>query len=289
MQADDQVFMTKPRGVFRHHQQKPLVGDWVSVEWEENQAHDQALLVEIAKRKNTLIRPSVANVDHAFVVMSLVEPDFSYSLVDHFLVWLESHAIKASLILTKKDLLFEKMGQVQGQKEVESICNLYESIGYPVIVKEMNQELEQAITDSIDQGVHILMGQSGVGKSTLLNQLIPDLNLDTGEISDYLNRGRHTTREVSLYPLGQGWMADTPGFSSLEFPHIEKEDLGHYFPEMDALSPYCKYRGCHHLNEPGCVVKSGLDTGLILESRYKSYQVLYQKIENRKPIYRKKK
>ena len=286
--SEGNFYVTKPRGNFRHQQVKPLVGDWV--QFEPATSEDEiGRLIEVEERRNQLIRPSVANVDYALVMMSLVEPDFSYSLVDQFLVSVELHGIQPVLLLSKYDLLVEAVGEQQAAVQVAQIRATYEKIGYTVHIVTPNTQGVEQVKALIQDGIYVVMGQSGVGKSTLLNQLLPHETIETGEISQYLNRGRHTTREVTLYPLNQGMVADTPGFSALDFETIEKEDLAQYFPEIWRASAHCRFRSCVHLEEPGCAVKALLEQDELAPSRYQSYVQLYQKIEQRKPVYKRKK
>lgn len=287
--SEGKSYATKPKGKFRHQQVKPLVGDHVEIEIDINDNQSESRLITIFQRKNSLVRPPVANVDDAFIVMSLVEPDFSSSLLDYFLVSIESHQIEPIIILTKYDLLVEAIGKEAAESNVTDIQAIYQKIGYQVIVKKeittFAEEIQSVVTED---AIYIVMGQSGVGKSTLLNDLLPKADIATGEISDYLNRGRHTTREVTLYRLYQGLLADTPGFSAIDFPQIEKEHLSQYFPEIWRKSAECRFRGCLHQNEPNCAVKAAVELGEIASSRYENYSQILQKIEQRKPIYRKK-
>ena len=286
--SEGAIHVTKPRGNFRHQQVKPLVGDLVQFEVGAEE-EDLGRLVEVLPRRNQLIRPSVVNVDYALIMMSLVEPDFSYSLVDQFLVSVELHRIQPLLLLSKYDVLVDQIGETKAQARVQEIRAVYEPIGYPVHVVTPNSQGVEQVKRLIQTGIYVVMGQTGVGKSTLLNQLLPHQTIETGEISQYLNRGRHTTREVTLYPLNQGMVADTPGFSALEFDTIEKEELAQYFPEIWRMSEHCRFRSCLHLEEPNCAVKTAVEQLEIATSRYQSYLQLYQKIEQRKPIYNKRK
>lgn len=288
MRSEDKHYTTKPRGNFRHTDTKPLVGDVITFEYDLNKPEQHGRILSVQPRRNQLIRPSVVNVDSAFVVMSLVEPDFSYSLLDQFLVSVELHHIEPIILLTKYDLA-KAANVTRAEELVLEICHMYEAIGYAVHVLDGSTKALDTLKTYISEGLYVVMGQSGVGKSTLLNRLIPELTLETGEISQYLNRGRHTTREVTLYEFGKGLLADTPGFSALDFDDIEKETLGHYFPEIVRASAQCKYRSCVHLNEPDCAVKQFVDSHVIADTRYQNYRLMYEKIANRKPVYHRKK
>ena len=286
--SEGESYATKPRGNFRHQQMKPLVGDVVQFEVDEADSTSNSRLIEIQERYNQLVRPTVANVDYAFVVTSLIEPDFSYNLLDYFLVSVEANHIEPLILLTKFDLLLEQKGQVEAKRLVNEIKKVYETIGYTVIVLDGSDQSVEKLTEQIKAGLYVIMGQSGVGKSTLLNRLLPEAKIETAAISDALNRGRHTTREVTLYRFNKGMLADTPGFSAIEFASLEKEDLAACFPEIAAASEGCKFRSCLHINEPGCQVKQLFEEGNIAPSRYQNYLQIFERIEQRKPVYRKK-
>lgn len=287
--SENQSFATKPKGLFRHTNEKPLVGDEVVIEVDEKDSQSESRLIEILPRENELVRPSISNVDYSMIVTSLVEPDFSYNLLDYFLVSIESNHIEPIILLSKYDLLVEAVGQEAADRKVEEINRVYAPAGYTVVTLNNNESDIDKIKQLIDTGLYVIMGQSGVGKSTLLNLLLPEANIETGIISEALNRGKHTTREVTLYPFNDGFLADTPGFSAIDFPDIEKADLRFYFPEIERAGELCRFRSCLHLNEPGCNVKSEVETGDIVQSRYNNYEQIMERIEQRKPVYKKKK
>lgn len=287
--ANNQSYATKPKGLFRHRNEKPLVGDDVIIEVDHNDQQSESRLIEILERRNELVRPSISNVDHALIVTSLVEPNFSYNLLDYFLVSVESKQIEPIILLSKFDLLIEELSEERANEMVDSIKQCYQAAGYQVNVLHNDHSDVQTIKDLITQGTYVVMGQSGVGKSTLLNQLLPEIQIETASISEALNRGRHTTREVTLYPFHDALIADTPGFSAIEFPDIEKEDLRFYFPEIRHAGEHCKFRSCVHLNEPGCHVKDLVEKAEIAQSRYDNYVQIFERIEQRKTIYRRKK
>lgn len=287
--ADNKSYATKPKGLFRHKNEKPLVGDDVIIEVDHNDKQSESRLVEILERRNELVRPSISNIDYAMVVTSLVEPNFSYNLLDYFLVSVESNHIEPIILLSKFDLLKASLSEDEANKKVEEIRQTYEPAGYQVVTLHNNKTDVDRIKNIIDQGVYVVMGQSGVGKSTLLNQLLPEINIETAGISESLNRGKHTTREVTLYPFNKGLIADTPGFSAIEFPDIEKEDLRFYFPEIRQAGEQCKFRSCVHLNEPACHVKEEVENGQIAQSRYDNYVQIFERIEQRKTVYKRKK
>lgn len=275
--ADGETYQTRGRGNFRNRKITPLVGDQVLFESENK---TDGYLLEVMPRKNQLVRPPVANVDLGVVVTSLVEPNFSYNLLDRFLVTLEYESIEPVIFLTKTDL-------ASNEQQIDEIKQTYETIGYPVIVPKYPGDTAELIR-YFPERLTVFMGQSGAGKSTLLNQISPDLNLETGEISDSLGRGRHTTRHVELLPLYDGLVADTPGFSSIDFLTIETTELPKQFPEFVSASNHCRFRECMHAKEPGCEVKRQVETGEIAQTRYENYLQFLQEVENRKPIYSKK-
>ncbi|EOD6219355.1 ribosome small subunit-dependent GTPase A [Enterococcus hirae] len=275
--ADGETYQTRGRGNFRNRKITPLVGDQVLFESENK---TDGYLLEVMPRKNQLVRPPVANVDLGVVVTSLVEPNFSYNLLDRFLVTLEYESIEPVIFLTKTDL-------ASNEQQIDEIKQTYETIGYPVIVPKYPGDTAELIR-YFPERLTVFMGQSGAGKSTLLNQISPDLNLETGEISDSLGRGRHTTKHVELLPLYDGLVADTPGFSSIDFLTIETTELPKQFPEFVSASNHCRFRECMHAKEPGCEVKRQVETGEIAQTRYENYLQFLQEVENRKPIYSKK-
>ncbi|MGX7164248.1 ribosome small subunit-dependent GTPase A [Enterococcus massiliensis] len=273
--AEGQVYQTRARGNFRNRKITPLVGD--EVIFESSNLTDGYLL-EILPRKNELVRPPVANVDQGIIVASLVEPNFSFNLLDRFLVTLEYEAIEPIIYLSKIDLLTDK-------SLVATIKACYEKIGYTVIASENGFA---DLTRLFPERISVFMGQSGAGKSTLLNKILPELDLATAAISDSLGRGKHTTRHVELLSIADGLVADTPGFSSIDFLAIESTELPKEFPEFVAASHLCKFRECMHDKEPQCEVKRQVASGEIAQTRYDNYLQFLAEIENRRPVYRKR-
>ncbi len=277
IQHEGNLYQTRARGNFRKRKVKPLVGDFV--EFESTSLTDGYLL-EIFPRKNELVRPPVANVDQVIVVASLVEPDFSYHLLDRFLVSLEQKQIEPVIYLSKVDLLGDST-------LLEEIKATYRLAGYRVIIGD-EDGLNQ-VKALLKNRLTVLAGQSGAGKSTLLNQLVPGLALETGEISEALNRGKHTTRHVELIDVAKGLVADTPGFSSIDFFDLEVTDLPKMFPEFVVLQDVCRFRECSHTHEPDCAVKEALAEGKIAQIRYDNYLLFLQELKNQRPTYQKKK
>lgn len=277
--SEDEIFQTRARGNFRNRKITPLVGDEVIFE-SSNQT--DGYLLEILPRKNELVRPPVANVDQGVVVTSLVEPNFSYNLLDRFLVTLEYEGIEPIIFLTKGDL-------VKDLAAMKAIEETYQAIGYHVITSKAEGEDLLELQRYFPERITVFMGQSGAGKSTLLNRIVPELALETGVISESLGRGKHTTRHVELLPICDGLVADTPGFSSIDFLEIEAVELPKLFPDFLAVAANCRFRECRHLNEPDCAVKQGVAANEIAETRYKNYVQFLEEIENRRPVYKKKK
>jgi len=277
--SEDEIFQTRARGNFRNRKITPLVGDEVIFE-SSNQT--DGYLLEILPRKNELVRPPVANVDQGVVVTSLVEPNFSYNLLDRFLVTLEYEGIEPIIFLTKADL-------VKDLAAMKAIEETYQAIGYHVITSKAEGEDLLELQRYFPERITVFMGQSGAGKSTLLNRIVPELALETGVISESLGRGKHTTRHVELLPICDGLVADTPGFSSIDFLEIEAVELPKLFPDFLEVAANCRFRECMHLNEPDCAVKQGVAANEIAETRYKNYVQFLEEIENRRPVYKKKK
>ena len=271
VEADGQVYQTRARGNFRKKGQTPYVGDLVDFSAEDQ---SEGYILKIHERKNSLVRPPIVNIDQAVVIMSAKEPDFNANLLDRFLVLLEQKTIEPLIYISKLDLL-EDCSQLDAYKAI------YEKIGYPFLysLEELLPHLENKVT--------VFMGQTGVGKSTLLNRIAPDLALETGQISDSLGRGRHTTRAVSFYNVNGGKIADTPGFSSLDYEVKESELLNDCFPELAEVSQGCKFRTCTHTHEPACAVKLALETGQVAQSRYDNYLQFLSEIEQTRETFKK--
>lgn len=275
---EDGVTQCRGRGVFRKNKVTPLVGDQVSFEAENER---EGYIMEVYDRKNDLIRPPIANVDQAILVFSAVEPDFNPLLLDRFLVLIESKHILPIICISKMDIVNE-----QTKKKILKYADDYKKVGYEVLLTSTddNKTIDMLLP-FFENSISVFAGQSGVGKSSILQVLRPDLEIKTNEISSHLGRGKHTTRHVELIEIGNGWVADTPGFSSLEFTEIEVTELSDCFPEMRELSQECKFRGCTHISEPKCAVKEALSNNKITQYRYDNYVEFLQEIKDRKPRY----
>lgn len=260
----------RARGIFKKRGVSPLVGDRVKFSETEN---GEGIVDEILPRSTELVRPPVANVDLAVLVFSVVHPDLNLLLLDKFLVHTESAGLDALIVFTKFDAADGEPDRERIVESVEAARQLYESIGYGSLVTSARrgegiEELKRRLSGRIS----VFAGQSGVGKSSLLNALVPGLKLETSEISKKLGRGRHTTRHVELVPLpGGGYVADTPGFSQLDFAELGVGEIGSCFREFRELAEGCKFRGCTHVHEPGCAVLAAKERGEIAESRYANY------------------
>ncbi|MCM3224971.1 ribosome small subunit-dependent GTPase A [Terribacillus saccharophilus] len=275
---DGETYQCRGRGVFRKQKITPLVGDQVEFEAETKQ---EGYVLDVGPRKNELVRPPIANIDQAIIVTSAAQPDFSTALLDRFLVLVESKAIEPVIFITKMDML-----SADQLARIEVFKKDYQQIGYSVEMLSSKEEtnLEQVQLHMKDK-ISVIAGQSGVGKSSMLNAIDPRLDLETNEISESLGRGRHTTRHVELIPIGGGLVADTPGFSSLEFTELEAEELPSCFPEFREREDDCKFRGCMHHKEPKCAVKDAVESGEIPEYRYTHYLQFLEEIKSRKPRY----
>lgn len=271
VQTKDQVVRTRARGLFRKTKMKPVVGDRVKIQIDEQ---GTSYLVEVLPRTNLIGRPALANVDHVLLVMSAVEPDFSLQLLDRYLTFFSWQKVAVSIYLSKSDLI-----DANRFNQISKSLAYYVKIGYSVYYKweDLAAKLPLAITSA---QIWTLAGQSGAGKSTLINHLKKDLKQKTGAISTSLNRGKHTTRTVQLFKLGEGFLADTPGFSALDFTPIKINELCNYFVEFKKASAKCKFRGCQHLKEPKCEVKKLVEEKQFLQSRYDDYLLMRSEIEN---------
>lgn len=244
----------KCRGKFRKDKIIPKVGDYVIFDT------DKKVIEEILPRNNVFQRPSVANIDQAFLITSLRLPDFSFNLLDKLIVLMEINKVEPIICITKRDLLTKE--------ELESIDNslkYYEGLGYKVIYNTQIDEIKSLLNNKTS----VFTGQTGAGKSTLLNKLNPNWNLETGEVSTALGRGRHTTRVVELFEINGGKVLDTPGFSALDFINSSKEEIRDAFIEFNKYP--CIYKDCMHTNESECKVKIAVNENNILSTRYENY------------------
>lgn len=248
------IIECKARGKFRNKNESPVVGDNVVIDI------DNHIINEILPRKNTLTRPVVANVDVALIVTSVKKPDLSLSLLDKQLVVIKSNNITPVICLTKLDLLTK-----DEKKEINRIMHYYESIGIKVLDNNHLFKLKRYLNKKLI----VLTGQTGAGKSSLLNKLNKDWNLETGEVSIALGRGKHTTRVVELFDFLDGKVMDTPGFSALEFTNNTKEEIRDAFVEFKDYP--CPFSDCTHTKEGECLVRKAVTDNNIIRSRYDNY------------------
>lgn len=269
------LFECKAKGIFRKEQKKPLVGDLVEmVPVDEEKMTGN--ITEILPRKNTLIRPASANVDQALVIFAIVKPDPNYNLLDRFLITMEQQSLPCLICFNKQDIATEE--------EKQELIEAYGKSGYEVLfVSGKLQEGLDTIRERLEGKTTVVAGPSGVGKSTIINALYPQANMETGEISRKIERGKHTTRHAELFALSEDtFIFDTPGFTSLSLGEMEKEELQGFYPEFIPYEKYCKFAGCSHISEPVCGVKDALEKGDISRVRYENYKVLYEEIKNRR-------
>ncbi len=260
IKTDEGIVECKARGKFRHKSLKPMVGDNVEILIENG----KGTIEKIEDRTSELIRPTVANVTQAFVVFAIKNPDLNFDLLNRFLVLCESNNIKAIVALNKIDLVNE-----EERKELKEKIN---AIGYEVLFINAKKGIGvNDLKERLDGNVTVLCGPSGAGKSTLINTLTDRLHMETGEVSEKIGRGKHTTRHSELIEVSNGYIVDTPGFSTLDVTFIDKDDLRYCFPDFDEYNNECKYRGCLHHKEPGCAVKEAVEEGKINRYRYEFY------------------
>lgn len=269
------IYECKAKGIFRQQKMKPLVGDDVEIDIisEEKKTGNVAAILP---RKNALIRPAVANVDQALLIFAAASPNPNFNLLDRFLVMMGRQDVPVILCFNKCDLITEEQQQ--------EIASIYEASGCKILFVSAKKELGLKELQEILEGkTTTVAGPSGVGKSSLINLLAPEACMETGEISKKIERGRHTTRHAELIQLkGDGYIMDTPGFSSLYLPEMEKEELQDCYPEFASFEPYCRFQGCSHISEPDCGVKEALSEGKIHPVRYENYCQLYGELKDRK-------
>lgn len=254
-------------------QYAPVVGDIVTIE----HFSDQIGIQKIQKRKNELKRPAIANVDQAIIVMSCKDPDFSTTLIDRLIFQIAYANITPVLCITKLDLI-DREDPIH--QEIED----YRNSGYQVYESGKGYATEE-LCEALKGKISVLTGQSGAGKSSLLNRIEPSFQLQTQEISKALGRGKHTTRHCELHEVAQGWVADTPGFSSMEFSYMDVMTLQERIPDFQDYLYTCKFNDCIHINEPGCAIQAAVEAGNISKIRYEHYKEIVAMIKSGKPKY----
>lgn len=270
---EDRIFECKAKGIFRMHNIKPLVGDDVEIDTSD-QAEGNGNITHILPRKNNILRPAVANVDQAMVIFAAAEPNPNLNLLDRFLIMMQRQKVNTIICFNKKDIV--------EQDEIRLLIEIYMRSGYEVLTTSVLQEDGVSIIRKHLKGkTTVLAGPSGVGKSSLINIINPEAQMEIGAVSEKIKRGKHTTRHSELiYVDDNTYVMDTPGFSSLYISEIEKDELKDYFNEFREFDDKCRFIGCMHLNEPGCAVKEALSEGFISSIRYDSYKTLYEELKD---------
>lgn len=260
VKTEDGLIECKARGKFRYKDMKPMVGDNVRIHVEDG----KGIIEDIYKRTSELIRPTVSNITLAFVIFSIKSPNFNFDLLNRFLVLCESSNIEAVVCLNKVDLIDEV--------EREDIKIKINDIGYDILFIDARVGLGiEDLRERMKKNITVVCGPSGVGKSTLINTITNGKHMETGAISDKIGRGKHTTRHSELIEVEDGFLVDTPGFSTLEMSFIDKESLKYYFPDFKEYNDSCKFRGCVHYKEPNCAIKEAVDKGAVNKYRYDFY------------------
>ena len=269
------VYECKAKGSFRNQKVKPLVGDNVRMTVLDEK-DKEGNIEEILPRKNELIRPAVANVDHALVIFAAAKPKPNFNLLDRFLILMQYQQVPAVVCFNKQDLAAEQ--------ELEVLKDTYISAGYEVrFTSAATREGVEEIRSLLKGRTTTVAGPSGVGKSSLTNRLFPEAAMETGDISQKIKRGRHTTRHSELFSLGNGtYLMDTPGFSSMYIEDMEADELKNYFPEFSPWEDGCRFLGCVHMGEKVCGVKEAVAEGKIGKSRYENYRLMYQELKDKR-------
>ncbi len=267
------IYECKAKGVFRNRKVKPLVGDNVEIVVLDEEKH-LGNVEEILPRKNELIRPAVSNIDMALVIFAAAKPDPNFNLLDRFLCMMEYQKVPVTICFNKCDLVSEE--------EKENLQKIYAPAGYDILFTSVKTgENIDRLKALLAEKTTTVAGPSGVGKSSLINELQTDVRMQTGAISDKIGRGKHTTRHSEIISIGQDtYIMDTPGFSSMDLPGFKKEDLWTCYPEFVPYEPECRFIGCSHIGEPDCGVKNALAEGKISRVRYDNYVMLYDEMKN---------
>lgn len=272
--GEGQIYECKAKGIFRNRQIKPLVGD--NVVFEPLEEEGKGNIVEILERTNSLIRPAVSNIDQVMVFFALTEPEPNLNLLDRFLVTMEVQSVPVILCFNKMDL--------SDENGMQRYRDIYEPAGYKTLfLSARGGEGVEELRGFLRGKTTVLAGPSGVGKSTITNQIQPQAQMETGSVSAKIKRGKHTTRHSELFYVEKDtYMMDTPGFSSMYIEDMQPEELKYYFPEFEAYEKNCKFQGCVHIGERICGIKQAVHEGEISESRYKNYCLLYQELKEKR-------
>ena len=271
IKTDEGIIECKARGKFRYNSLKPMVGDRVTIKVENG----KGVIEDIHERSSELIRPTVANVTQAFVVFAIKNPDINLDLLNRFLTLCEYNDIHAVVCLNKEDLCTEE--------EKENLKELINDIGYEVLfINAKEGKGFDALKERLEHNITVLCGPSGAGKSKLLNSFIDREHMETGSVSEKIGRGKHTTRHSELIDVDNGYLVDTPGFTTLDFTFIDRDSLKYCFPEFNDYNNLCKFNGCNHYKEPKCAVKEAVEEGKINKLRYEFYIKTLEEIINRR-------
>lgn len=266
------IYECKAKGIFRNQKVKPLVGDNVEIAILDEK-EKLGNIERILQRNNELVRPAVANIDQALVIFAAAKPQPNFNLLDRFLIMMEYQKVPVKICFNKTDLIEEE--------KLHTFADIYQKCGYSVIftsAKEQGGLVE--LLKLLEGKTTAVAGPSGVGKSSLINCLQEDRQLETGAISKKIERGKHTTRHSEIIPIhGNTYIMDTPGFSTLNIPGFEKEDLQQYYREFALYEPYCRFQRCSHIGEPDCGIKEALAEGKISSLRYENYKLLYEELK----------
>lgn len=272
---EPRIYECKAKGIFRKDKKKPLVGDDVEMDVLDEEKH-LGNIRELLPRRSQLIRPAAANVDQALVIFSIVKPRPSFNLLDRFLIMMGQQNIPCIICFNKQDI--DDLGEGERFREIYGGCG-YETVTVSAREGTGIEELKRLLRGRTTA----VAGPSGVGKSSIVNSLQSGTRMETGQISEKIQRGKHTTRHTELIAADDGtYILDTPGFSSLELFDLEKEQLAGYYPEFAAHEKYCRFGGCAHIHEPVCGVRDAVEREAVSRLRYDNYCLLYEELKNRK-------
>ena len=276
----NEIIECRARGLFRVQNIKPLVGDRVLIRYTtENEKDKSGYIEEIKNRINEIKRPSVANVEQLMIFFAVSNPEPSFLLLDKLLIAAEINKLKPIICFNKADLC--------SHEKKKQLIDIFINTGYKIIFTSKNDPSSiEALKEILKDKLSVFSGPSGVGKSSVMNAVQPDFELKTGEISEKLKRGKHTTRHAEIYKLSfGGFVVDTPGFSSFSLESTDMYSLSEYYPEINKYSSGCRFDDCLHYREPGCVIKEAVAEGLISQTRYDNYTKLLTEIMNTKKVY----